>query len=278
MREEPLDYCYHTHTKRCGHAKGEDEEYVKKALEGGYQVLGFSDHIMLPGHSQAGMRGDYALEAGYFSSIHALQKKYQGRIAIHLGYEAEWYGEAFAGHYHDLLTKQGLEYMILGQHCFLQDGQLVFYGNLPDKQEATRRYASDLIAGIKSQDFLYVAHPDLFLSWHEQWDLKAEEASRAIIAAALDAGIPLEVNMGNSRWGANLIPGGGLEVTYPNPRFWEMAQEAGAKTIVGVDAHAPDQLTASPFDWLRAFLAKERLTPLTRLPALDGPKPLRKSR
>lgn len=40
---------YHTHTKRCGHAEGEDEDYVLEALGSGITDLGFSDHIMLPG-------------------------------------------------------------------------------------------------------------------------------------------------------------------------------------------------------------------------------------
>ena len=34
----------HTHTTRCHHAAGEDREYVEKAIEAGYDVLGFSDH------------------------------------------------------------------------------------------------------------------------------------------------------------------------------------------------------------------------------------------
>ncbi len=35
---------WHTHTKRCGHAIGEDEDYVIAAIEGGFKTLGFSDH------------------------------------------------------------------------------------------------------------------------------------------------------------------------------------------------------------------------------------------
>lgn len=34
----------HTHTYRCHHAKGTDEEYVIKAIENGYDLIGFSDH------------------------------------------------------------------------------------------------------------------------------------------------------------------------------------------------------------------------------------------
>ena len=35
---------YHTHTKRCGHASGEDREYVEAAIQAGFQILGFADH------------------------------------------------------------------------------------------------------------------------------------------------------------------------------------------------------------------------------------------
>ena len=35
---------YHTHTTRCHHATGSDEDYVLSAIKGGYQELGFSDH------------------------------------------------------------------------------------------------------------------------------------------------------------------------------------------------------------------------------------------
>ena len=36
---------YHAHTKRCGHAIGEDEEYVIEAIRNGYQRIGVSDHM-----------------------------------------------------------------------------------------------------------------------------------------------------------------------------------------------------------------------------------------
>ena len=38
------NFNYHGHTKRCGHAVGEDEEYVQAAIAAGYSIIGFSDH------------------------------------------------------------------------------------------------------------------------------------------------------------------------------------------------------------------------------------------
>ena len=38
----------HTHTPRCRHASGTEEEYVRCALDAGLQTLGFSDHTPYP--------------------------------------------------------------------------------------------------------------------------------------------------------------------------------------------------------------------------------------
>ena len=35
---------YHTHLSLCGHAVGMSEDYVKVAIEAGYEELGMSDH------------------------------------------------------------------------------------------------------------------------------------------------------------------------------------------------------------------------------------------
>ena len=35
---------YHTHTYRCHHAIGKEEDYILNAIKAGYTELGFSDH------------------------------------------------------------------------------------------------------------------------------------------------------------------------------------------------------------------------------------------
>ena len=107
---------YHTHTKRCQHASGEDADYVETALQAGYQVLGFSDHSPWPFSS--GYVSPIRMSAerldDYIASVHDLQKMYDGRIRIHLGLEAEYFPR-----YHDWLERmrdRGISYFILGQH------------------------------------------------------------------------------------------------------------------------------------------------------------------
>ena len=39
---------YHTHTYRCGHGYGSEEDMVKAAIDLNMQELGFSEHVPLP--------------------------------------------------------------------------------------------------------------------------------------------------------------------------------------------------------------------------------------
>jgi histidinol-phosphatase (PHP family) len=257
--DKPLDYTYHSHTFRCGHAVGTDEEYVKKALEGHYKILGFSDHVMLPGRSQPGMRGDYSLAPGYIKSVRGLQKKYEKSLQIYLAYEAEWYGDLYASYYHDLLASGTIDYLLLGQHDFIDGDSITFYGRLPDKRMATLRYTDDIVAGIESGLFLYVAHPDLFMAWYDSWDALAQQCASRIIEAAMAKNMPLEVNMGPSRWGRRNRLGEEIDVAYPYPEFWDLVSEYGAEVIIGVDDHDPNELLTSPFDWVRQFVEDHNL-------------------
>ena len=98
-----LKYCYHSHTKRCGHACGEDEEYVIKAIQLGIKRLGFSDHVFLPkGYEQPGTRGNFDRLDDYLNSIKSLKEKYKNQIDIIVGFEAE-YSDAFVDYYKYLL-------------------------------------------------------------------------------------------------------------------------------------------------------------------------------
>ena len=83
-------YNYHTHTKRCNHAIGNDEEYIKAAIKAGYKGIGFTDHIMLPGINNSRIRGNFEVKDEYISTFRMLQNKYRYKIDIYLGFECEW--------------------------------------------------------------------------------------------------------------------------------------------------------------------------------------------
>ena len=79
---------YHTHTPRCNHAVGSEEEYVEKAIESNFSTLGFSDHCPLPDINDARiaiMRMAESEIDSYVYAIETLKKKYEGKINILLG-------------------------------------------------------------------------------------------------------------------------------------------------------------------------------------------------
>ena len=83
---------YHTHTKRCQHAKGEDREYVEAAIQSGFQILGFSDHCPwpFPDGYVSGIRMKPSEIDGYFHSLESLREEYKNDIHIFIGFEAEY--------------------------------------------------------------------------------------------------------------------------------------------------------------------------------------------
>lgn len=253
-----FDYCYHTHTARCGHAFGTDEEYVVNAIKNGVKVLGFTDHAMLPNIHEPGMRGDFSLLEDYISSINKLKEKYKDQITIYLGMEAE-YSPCFKSYYQSLLKEGKMDYLIDGQHSFSEDGRhmISFYNRYwkehPD--EFLKTYESLIIEAIESGLYLYIAHPDIYLEWYGKWDEKSELVAKHIIETANKHEMPLEINMGRSRLGG-YYPGKDLTyMKYPDKHFWALASKMNVKALFGVDAHAPWDFDEgkTPFDYFRNF-------------------------
>ena len=86
---------YHTHTTRCLHATGSDEEFVLSAIKGGYQELGFSDHTPWKYHTDyvSDIRMTPEELPEYVESLRSLQKKYKDQISIKIGLECEYFPE-----------------------------------------------------------------------------------------------------------------------------------------------------------------------------------------
>lgn len=237
---EKLVTNYHTHTKRCGHAYGEDEDFVLSAIKYGIKELGFSDHISFKNISAPYMRQDRSMLSDYISSISHLKEKYKDKIKIHLGFEAE-YIEEYVEDYKDLLENHSIEYMICGQHCFIKDNKQVFYNSFPHDEKMIEKYGKDVVKAIQSGLFKYIAHPDLFMNAYRVWDDKAKEVSRKIIEEALKYNVPLEINCNAIRYHyeKHKVSASGrvLENYYPCVEFWKMVKDYGALGIIGVDAH-----------------------------------------
>ena len=84
---------YHTHTKLCNHASGENREYVEAAIARGLKTLGFSDHApyLFPDGYQSSHRMKTEQLYEYAENVRSLAKEYRNDIRILCGFELEYY-------------------------------------------------------------------------------------------------------------------------------------------------------------------------------------------
>lgn len=247
---------YHTHTYRCGHADGIDEDYVKEALGMGLQELGFSDHVMYPGFDEPGIRGTYSQAQGYIDSIRELAKKYDGRIKILLGYEAEAF-DYYLPYLRVLLETGVLDYLILGNHGAM-NGRRQVYAHFGKGPTANTLYIYKEVAckALRSGLYSCFAHPDIFLSEVESFDSDCYKISTELIETAIETDVPLEINVGGIRSGKKKI-GEETRWCYPTTAFFSLAKKMGAKCIIGIDAHSPKQLSDEAANTKAELFAKE---------------------
>lgn len=228
-------YNYHTHTERCLHATGEDEAFVKAAIEAGFCEIGFSDHSPWPFENGyvSYMRMTPVQLPDYVSSVKSLQEKYRDQITIRLGLECEYF-KRYIPWLKNMLHEYGFDYIILGHH-YSPDEQTGVYNGMITTPEELENYKNDVVEAIESGLFSYVAHPDLFMRMYPSFDSDCERVSREIIQKAVECSVPIEYNLLGFAHGIEDGRQG-----YPYPDFWRIAGEMGATAVIGIDAHKPE--------------------------------------
>lgn len=231
---------YHTHTFRCKHAQGDAEDYAKYALEKGIEVLGISDHTALPDNWIPEIRMDIQELPDYVRAIEKAQNKYP-QLQILKGMECEYQKKYHSFFQEELLDKWGFDYLILGQHLFYCDGELVYFWKGIKGVKELKTYTENLVSGMESGLFTFVAHPDAFGSFYLYWDEETKACSRYILEAAEAYRLPLEINGNGFRKGEIDTPHG-IRLRYPLSPFWEMASGYKIKVVINSDAHQPEQV------------------------------------
>lgn len=232
---------YHTHNFRCNHAIGNVEDYIKIAIEEGFDEIGISDHLPHPGKDIDNQsRMTYEEIPEYFSEIDHAIKKYGDKISIKKGIEGEYF-EDFKWFYEELKQDYNIDYMILGVHFFPYEGQWFYVGHIDFTPEVLKVYVDHVIKSMESGLFRYIAHPDLFGISYRDWDEHAIKQSRRIFEAANRLNMPLEINV-NGMNRSKVEYNNGTRYQYPIKDFWELAKEYNVKVIVGIDAHSPDNM------------------------------------
>ena len=207
----------HTHTYRCHHAKGTDEEYVIKAIENGYDLIGFPTmhRIFFQTVMSAVSECFRVTHKNYADSIKELREKYKGKIDIKLGFELEYYPRLIDREI-EFLKSLDYDYLILGQHYVDNEYEdYAIYSDSPTKSPAVLdKYISQVILGAKSGLFTYIAHPDLI---NFNGDNKLYIQKMTYMANELKKlDIPLEFN----------FLGYTDKRNYPNNDFWQIVAKS----------------------------------------------------
>ncbi|MEW6181884.1 MAG: histidinol-phosphatase HisJ family protein [Bacillota bacterium] len=228
---------YHVHTRRCGHASGEANEYVNAAKAIGLREIGFADHIpqyfLPPGLRDPGLAmeenelGDYAAEV--------LENRSANKdIVVRLGIEADF----APGHekaLNEILRGYPFDYVLGSVHYingwgFDNPEQTGGYSGR-EIDDLYREYFGLVRQMVSTGLFDVVAHPDLLKKFGYRPESNIlplyEETVRAIAAA----GMAVEVNTSGLRQPVKEI--------YPHPEFMGICRRYGVPVTLGSDAHNP---------------------------------------
>lgn len=236
----PVDY--HIHTRRCGHATGEMEEYVQAAQQKGLVEIGFADHIPMYFLPPAERDPEIAMAdqelPDYVADIRRLQEKF-APFKVKMGIEAD-FAPGLEDELKAILRRYDFDY-VLGSIHFL-DGW--GFDNLKyiaeyEHRDITQIYAQYfqlLCQAAASGLFDSLAHPDLIkkMGFRPSGDISYfyEQAVKTIA----EADICVEVNLAGLR-----VP---VAEIYPAQPFLQLCHRFGVPVTLGSDAHKPEQVGA----------------------------------
>lgn len=229
---------YHTHTSRCGHAEGTDEDYIQAAIGRGMKVLGFSDHVPWPyesGFTHTHVRMPLAQLDEYVAAMRALRSRYEDRIRLLIGFECEYFPQ-YMGWLAEMKEAKQLDYLIFGNHYEGTDEGGFYFGRSSTAGEL-RRYVDSALKGLQTGLFAYLAHPDLFMRRYPVFDDNCRAAARELCQACRQVDMPMEYNL-HDRYRLGEANGSG----YPNAEFFDIAREEGVRILIGLDAHSPCEI------------------------------------
>lgn len=225
---------FHVHTFRCGHAENvPDKAYVEIALELGASDIWFTDHAPFP-NDPFGARMKFSELDEYLRTLTELKEQYHN-INIHIGLETEYFPSFDkSGYYEYLRSRPEIEMLLLGQHMAEVSAVPLSYSFAKSAEYLEKNeyklLGEAIVEGAKTGCFDAIAHPDRIFRRCDSWDSNMEKMSVAIIQSAINADIPLEMNLASAE-----------KPIYSKQEFWELVPET-AKRIVGYDAHSVDEI------------------------------------
>ena len=213
---------------------------------------------------------DYYRPDAYFADVERARAEYDGRVKLRAGVEiGEWH--RYSERAQALVHAYPYDFIIGSLHFIGEEmSGLVLeppYFEGKSELDAYETYFTELLAMVRHGGFDVIGHIDVpkragFTVYGDYRCADFEEPIRAVLKAAIEAGIGIEVNTGTAR-----SPVG---IPSPDVDVLRWYKELGGEILtIGSDAHRADQMTHG-FEVVPAMLEKAGFDAVT---CFEGRKP-----
>jgi len=222
----------HNHTTRCNHAKGSMESYIKRAIELGIDIYGFSEHAPMDFDSHYRLK--FHEMNDYTSDVLRLKERYDNQIKILLGYEVDY----LKGHIDQRVITANVDYMIgsvhfLGNWGFDHPDYIDEYKNR-NIDDIWQEYFNNIEAMAKTEYFDIVGHLDLIKIFNHMPKKDIRLIAFSALKAIKKSNMVIELNSAGLRKPCKEI--------YPSFSLLEVAYELNIPITFSSDAHAIGQV------------------------------------
>lgn len=209
---------------------GEIKDYVSFAVKEGIVELGISCHVPYKDGRFPEDRMEYSNLSKYFQEIDQAGEIFK-ELNLLKAFECEYFEDC---HDYYLELKSKTNYLILGQHYLVRENKEVVDSFYIYDKETLYLYRDNVVKGIESGMFDFIAHPDVFMASYPQWDENCEKITEDILSSCRKYKMPIEYNANGLRHSRK----------YPHDKFWEYVSDnySDIKVLVNSDAHFPEAL------------------------------------
>lgn len=192
---------YHMHTPLCGHAVGEPEAYVRRAMEVGLTEVGFSDHAPLVSGPDPRYTMDYHELPKYLEMMQAVRQKFPA-FTIKIGIEAD-YVPGYEEKTREIIATYPYDFVIGSIHfidnwAFDDPDQMVRWKD-KDIDMVYRDYYKLLRQSAASGLFDIMGHVDLVKKFGHRATTDISADIEATAKVFKESGVTVEINTSGLR-------------------------------------------------------------------------------
>lgn len=229
---------FHIHTRWCGHAAGEMEEYVARALRIGLPAIGFSAHFPV----ELSHREKVCLEPAevelYVKEARRLRDAYRDDLDILMGFEVDYFEGREDAVRKECIGRWRPDY-IMGSIHIIDDWPFDHPAYMDGYKkwkisDLYRTYFGRLEKLVESGLFDVLGHMDLVKKFGYRPEEDVSEAAYSVLDRVAQGGMLLDVNTAGFD-----KPVGEM---YPSMDILKEACRRGILVTMGSDSHAPEEV------------------------------------